>query len=278
MNLFKSKIFLICCLAVLAISVFVFSLISGDKASTMGLYKTQGIVQETVYETIPENYQSPIFSFHHISSAPAGVSKNIATLYLLPEEFEKILISLKDSGYKTVFVSEIVDLLVKGQKPPNDWVAITFDDGNIDFYNSAFPLLKKYNAKTSLYIMTGVRGENYMSAEQIREVDASGLVEIGSHTVFHSNLIKISSAKKEEELKNSKKYLEDLLGKSVFGLAYPLGNYDEETKDLASQSGYKYGLTYNHRSKKSEVDFFEINRFGVWPGMNVVKFLENLQK
>lgn len=277
MSLFKSKIFLICCFVLLSL-FFVFLFFQNKNSSLKNSSNIEVGEQEIIYESLPENYQPPIFSLHHISSAPTGASKNIASLYLSPEEFEKILISLKDSGYKTVFVSEIVDLLVKGQKPPNDWVAITFDDGNIDFYNSAFPLLEKYNAKTSLYIMTGVRGENYMSAEQIREVDASGLVEIGSHTVFHSNLIKISSAKKEEELKNSRKYLEDLLDKSVFGLAYPLGNYDEETKDLASQSGYKYGLTYNHRSKKSEVDFFEINRFGVWPGMNVVKFLENLQK
>lgn len=230
--------------------------------------------QLPVYEKFTGYYQPPIFSFHHISSAPSGVSKNIASLYIEPDKFEQILINLKENNYKTVFVSEIVDLLGKNEKSPSDWVAITFDDGNIDFYDNVFPLLKKHNIKTSLYIMTGARGKNYMSPEQIKEVSESELVEIGSHTVYHPNLTNISSEKVKQEVVESKKYLEELLGKDIYGFCYPFGDYNELAKNAVREAGYKYALSYNHRPKDDITDLFEINRTGVWAGMNIMKFLQ----
>lgn len=274
MKLSKLNIFLVCCLVVFLTAVFVFLLIQGDEAPAQSLSNNQVDAQDVVYEKIEGYYSAPIFSFHHISSAPAGVSKNIASLYVEPYQLEKILVDLNTHNYKTVFVSEIAELLVRGDMPPENWVAITFDDGNIDFYNNALPLLKKYNIKATLYIMTGIRGVNYVNEEQIKEIDESGLVEIGSHTVYHPNLVKISETRVREELSVSKDYLEKLLDKEVSGICYPFGDYNERVKNLAREAGYKYGVSYNHRPQNDITDLFEMNRAGVWPGMSIVKFLE----
>lgn len=231
------------------------------------------------YQKIEQGQQVfiPILNFHHIKAAPAGLSNTDQSYYIEPAEFEQILQDLIDNDYQAVFVSEIVELLEQGYQPPDNWIALTFDDGNINFYTNAFPLLQKYNLKSSQYIMTGAGGENYMSHEQVKEVYDSGLVEIGSHTVFHPYLTRESADVQTKELTKSKYVLEELLGTEINVLSYPFGLYDQDIKDLAQEIGYKAGLTYDQEAWHDPGDLMQLNRISVWPGMDVVSYLQKLK-
>ena len=250
------------------------------------LQPPQIIEQLTVKEAIkaqqisvprqPTGYFAPILTFHYIATTsetdPAGIG-----LHVGPAEFEKILKELQKNKYQTVFASTMAAELARGQLPPKNWVALTFDDGYEDFYTNALPLLKKYHDQASLFIITAASGANYLTGEQIKEIDQSGLVEIGSHTVNHLMLSKLSPQIAGRELISSKIYLEKLLGKPVDIIGYPYGDYSAKVEELAKASGYKYGFTYNHRPLQDSADMFAIDRASVWPEMNVINFLENLQ-
>jgi peptidoglycan/xylan/chitin deacetylase (PgdA/CDA1 family) len=119
-----------------------------------------------------------------------------------------------------------------------------------------------------MYIMTGVKGQSWLTADQILELDATGLVEFGSHTVWHPKLTKASAEEINYELTKSKEYLEKLLNKKVTVMAYPFGLYNEAIKNQTKDAGYLAGLTFDQDAWQNPSDLFSLG---------IVKFLEKLQ-
>ncbi|MFA5187964.1 MAG: polysaccharide deacetylase family protein [Patescibacteria group bacterium] len=219
----------------------------------------------------------PILNFHHIDKAPANLSAVDKSFYIEPAKFEDILNKLIAADYRPVFTSEIVNGLKDLKIPDEKIIAITFDDGNEDFYTQAWPILQKLKIISNIYIMTGVKGKSWLTPEQIIELDKSGLVEIGSHTVYHQKLTKITSTEALKELINSKKSLEDLLGKEINIICYPFGLYNQQIEDLAQKAGYEAGLTFDQDAWQNPDNLFELKRISVYPGLDVMKFLEKLR-
>jgi peptidoglycan/xylan/chitin deacetylase (PgdA/CDA1 family) len=219
----------------------------------------------------------PILNFHHIDEPSSKLSSMARSYYLEPKQFEQIINELKTAGYLSIFTTEAVNYLSNKQLPEEKVVVITFDDGNEDFYTQAWPILKKYNFKSSVYIMTGVRGKNYLTEEQIKELAQSGFVEFGSHTVWHPYLTKLSQAEQLAELIDSKTYLEKLLNQVMPVICYPFGLYNNEVIAAAKQAGYQAGLTFDQDAWQDPENLYKLNRISVYPGLNVLKFLTKLK-
>jgi len=219
----------------------------------------------------------PILNFHHIDKAPVLASNIIKSFFIEPAKFEDILIKLIAADYRPVFMSEIVQDLEAKKLPKEKIIAITFDDGNEDFYTKAWPILQKLKIKSNQYVMTGVRGKNWLTPEQIIELDKSGLVEIGSHTVWHPYLKRVSKERQWQELNDSKKFLDKLLNKIINVICYPFGMYNQQIEDLAKKAGYEAGLTFDQDAWQPTDNLLELKRISVYPGLDVIKFLEKLK-
>ena len=125
---------------------------------------------------IPEHISAtvPIFMYHFILEDYGDYPDT--ENFLKPETLEEQLKYISENGYDTIYIDELDDLY-KYDKP----VALTFDDCFVYFYDNAFPLLKKYNQKATIFIITDyINGENYLTEEQLNIAD-SGLVKIESH-------------------------------------------------------------------------------------------------
>ena len=219
----------------------------------------------------------PILNFHHIDRAPLNLSKIDKSFYIEPEKFEAVLKDLIINNYRPVFVSEIVKYLKADELPQEKIMAITFDDGNEDFYTQAWPILQKLKIKSNMYVMTGVRGANWLTPEQIIELDKSGLVEIGSHTVWHPYLTRISKIEQLRELKDSKEFLDKLLNKNINVICYPFGLFNQQVEGLAQEVGYNAGLTFDQEAWQKSDDLMGLKRISVYPGLEVIKFLDKLK-
>jgi peptidoglycan/xylan/chitin deacetylase (PgdA/CDA1 family) len=101
-----------------------------------------------------------------------------------------------------------------------------------------------------------------MNEEQIRQLSASGLFEIGGHTVNHPALGTLPPAEQLKEIKSNWEELQNI-SSSVTGLAYPYGHYNEQTPSLTKSSGYKYAVTTEERKVTHKDSPFEIPRFQV---------------
>lgn len=224
-------------------------------------------------QTIEETYQLPILGLHHVGPAPAHLSQSAKQWYISEEKFKEILQTIQDKNYTPITAAQLAAGLQKGALPP-DPIMLTFDDGAIDFYTVAFPILKQYNIPVTLHIMTGVGGKNYVNKEQIKEMHDSGLVDIQSHTKYHAYLTRISPQERAPEIKTSKQYIEELLDKPVVALAYPFGLYNEEVIEEVKEAGYQIAFTINQGNTQQRDKPFELNRTLIVEYTNIEKLLQ----
>jgi hypothetical protein len=122
------------------------------------------------------------------------------------------------------------------------YVALTFDDGYLEHADIA-RVLHRLHVRATFFLVTGLEKWNgrpllTLQPERIREMSDCGH-EIGSHTVSHANLPTLANDEIHEELRKSKGYLENLLGKKIAGFAYPYGVYDYRVKNIVAKY-YEY--------------------------------------
>lgn len=183
----------------------------------------------------------PVLMYHSILYEKDNI------LRVPKEKFEAQMKWLYDNGYHTLSLDELYDA-VSGKKPvPEKSVVLTFDDGYGDNYTNAFPVIKKYHFKATVFVITSKIGsahDNYLTAEQIKEMDANGM-RVECHTASHQTLDKLSYEAQYKELSESKTALEKLLGRKINYLSYPFGKYNEDTIKSAQQLGFKICFRMN---------------------------------
>lgn len=162
----------------------------------------------------------PIYMFH----MPSGYT------------VESVLYNNLEVGRLPITVSHLGRVLIGEADVPREPVfCLTFDDGYLIQYQQALPVLERYRAPATFYVMgTGWEGDmvhTYMTSEQIWEIHSKGF-EIGSHTVNHPPSLIALRARNHgaylAELFDSKKQLEELLQEEITTFAYPSGVYDVE--------------------------------------------------
>ena len=127
-------------------------------------------------------------------------------------------------------------------------VMITFDDGFLDVYTQAFPLLQRRRLPATLFMVTDWVGrEGFVTWNHLREMAKAGWT-IGSHTKSHEYLPDLSPSRWEEEIRGSKETLEDNLQRPVTLLSYPVGGYTQEIIARVRGAGYRAACTTNRGS------------------------------
>jgi peptidoglycan/xylan/chitin deacetylase (PgdA/CDA1 family) len=187
---------------------------------------------------------APILLYHHISDAYAG-----SRYYVTTDNFRAQLQALHDWGYSSITVSTLVDVLVNGGYLPPRPVVITFDDGNLDIYQYAYPIMHEMGFVGTFYIVANrLHSNGFVNASQLGEMINDGW-EVGSHSMSHVDLTLDHSVARFEILQ-SRLTLEDALGVSINTFAYPYGKIDEFIADQTSQYGYQaamgLGLSWEH--------------------------------
>jgi peptidoglycan/xylan/chitin deacetylase (PgdA/CDA1 family) len=134
--------------------------------------------------------------------------------------------------------------IVFGSPLPEKPIVLTLDDGYVDNYINALPVLKEFNFKATVFMITSCidRDNRYLTSAQLKEMDNAGM-DIESHSVSHPELNTLSFDKQLAELKDSKVALEKLLGREVPYLAYPYGKFNDNTLKIAESLGYKMAFS-----------------------------------
>ncbi|WP_340675422.1 polysaccharide deacetylase family protein [Paraperlucidibaca sp.] len=203
------------------------------------------------------SWQHPrVLMYHMVSSHKSGARFN--GLRVCPKRFEQQVRWLANNGFQFFTVSE---LWGQWATLPEKAVAITFDDGYADNLHNALPILKKYNACATVYVVVDrhdrdwstykkahhnsgeLARESKLSDAEVLELVASGRIEIASHTLTHCNMATTSIADKRHELAASKHELEVLIQRPVISFAYPFGIYSAEDIQLAREAGYSTAVT-----------------------------------
>ena len=172
----------------------------------------------------------PILLYHHVSDTLQ--SQYSVTTDALAEQMEW----LHNNGYTTINISDLAGLIREGGSIPGRPVVITFDDGYLDVYQNAFPILNQYGFVATFFIIgETVDTRSNISADQLSELIDNGW-EIGSHSMHHTDLTQ--GIGWEEEIVSSKYYLENKLGVEIQTFAYPYGETDSSVINYTYNAGY----------------------------------------
>ncbi len=195
----------------------------------------------------PTGYQMvPIVCYHRFSEECKSYLCTPTPL------FEQQMKYLKDNNYRVISLGELLGFLNYLHPLPERSVAITIDDGYRSAYDVAYPILKKYGFRGTLFIYTNYVGisKAAITWDQLRELKAAGF-EVGSHTVSHCDLTKMKDgeddqaylARIKEELVVSKRIIDRELRQNTIYFAYPYSRYNERILHLAHKVGYKLGVS-----------------------------------
>lgn len=210
----------------------------------------------------------PVLNYHQINDT----AENALTVHV--DQFEKQMQYLADNGYTTITPAEMLDAWQNGTPLPDKPVVITFDDGYVDNYKNAFPILEKYNLRATIFLISDYVGmyPNYLTWSQIIEMQDSGRIDFESHTLSHKQLDATSPEETKNQLAGSKQALEWHLNKTINFIAYPCGSYDDDLIRMTREAGYRAAFTVNYGLSDADENPFVLDRVPIF-GSNRHTFL-----
>lgn len=178
-----------------------------------------------------------VLMYHHVGLV---TDVNEERFFISPEIFSKQLDMLIEKGFRPLSLWEVENAFIQKKKLPEKSVLITLDDGWLDNYLSAFPLLKEKKIPATIFVTPGLIGKkkDLLSWEQVKEMHESGWVQFASHGHNHKRLRDLSNEEVLFELKESKRVLEEFFGRPVISFCYPYGAFDRRVRKLVFQAGY----------------------------------------
>jgi peptidoglycan/xylan/chitin deacetylase (PgdA/CDA1 family) len=209
---------------------------------------------------------APILLYHHISDDGNG-----NRYYVSVADFRAQMEALRNWGYTSITVSQLVDVLLNGGNLPGRPVVITFDDGNLDVYQNAFPIMRDLGFVGTNYIVANrLQSKYFVNVEQLQEMADSGW-EIGSHSMSHTDLTTDHSIA-NVEIRQSMLTLEDATGDAVSTFAYPYGETDEFISTKVSEYGYRAGMGLGLATDHYLSTLFYLSRIEIHGDYDMAKF------
>ncbi|SFC42485.1 polysaccharide deacetylase family protein [Clostridium uliginosum] len=210
------------------------------KDTTNNTVEDKSSPKEEVVKEIPminENIGVPVLYYHSVKET----EDNEVTIS--PQKLRNELRYIKDSGYTTLTMAELQNHLLNNTAIPEKSIVITFDDGYMNNYTNAFSILKDLDMKATIFCITfKLDGQYYLSESAIKNMSDYG-IDIESHTAGHPDLTKMTYEQQLSEFVESKEALESITDKPVTAVAYPYGNYNDDSIRAAKDAGFALAFT-----------------------------------
>lgn len=205
-------------------------------------------------------YGVPVLNYHQVND------EKQSSLTVKVDEFHRQMAYLHDHGYHTITLDELYDYVEKGTALPDKPIVLTFDDGYIDNYNNVLPILKEYNMKATLFMISdAVNTDRFLSIDELHKMEAGGF-DVQGHTNHHKVLTHVDFTQLPDEIGGGKTTLEAILGEPVRYLAYPGGFNNGIVQHVTKTSGYKMAFTVQPGTVKPGDNLYALPRLAVFEG------------
>lgn len=211
-----------------------------------------------------EYIEVPIIMYHSILKDPSRSNKYTVTPSVLEEDLKYI----KDNGYTTITISDLISFVYDDMPLPEKPIVLTFDDGHYNNYGYLFPLLEKYDMKAVISIVGSYTDKftktdeanlnySYLRWKDIKELMDTGRIEFQNHTYsLHSNTGKRIGTKKikgetdehyknvlEEDILKLQQEFEESTNYTPQCFTYPFGGISNASLDIIKELGFKASLS-----------------------------------
>lgn len=199
----------------------------------------------------------------HIGAYPES-----ARLEVTPGFLSEVLDAYREMGVDFIGIGQVAERI--RAKKLTYFVCLTFDDGYLDTFTLAYPLLKERQIPFCVYLTRDFyQGKakphwnpdaEMMGEEQVKELASDPLCTIGAHTCTHLHLGDLRPDSQQYEIASGKDDLEQFLGRSVRHFAYPYGDYNKETLKIVRELGFETAVTTSGRQVRDDSRLLELDR------------------
>ena len=206
----------------------------------------------------------PVIMYHDVM---LDRGRESAAVNCTRDEFVDQIDWLAAQGATFLSLEQLHRHLTRGETVPAKSVVLTFDDNYQGFFDNAYPLLKERKIPCAMFVHTNFVGDTKghhpkMDWGTLRVLDKEGLVTVCSHTLSHpENLDKLAPDQQATELIESKAILERELAHPVPFFAYPVGNADATTVEIAQRAGYTMAFTMHNAPVEESPGVLLLNRY-----------------
>ncbi len=206
----------------------------------------------------------PILMYHRIGRITASLPLLTRALTVAPAAFAAQMQLLHRHRFHAVTQQELFTALEHRASLPLRPVMITFDDGYRDVLWNAAPVLARLHMPATAYVTGRISGRDssFLTWQELRTLEAHG-IQIGSHTVHHLDLTRLSNSAALRELEDSRQILERHLHHPVQWLAYPIGAEDARIRALVREAGYVLAVTEHPGVEQAANHPFELHRYEI---------------
>jgi peptidoglycan/xylan/chitin deacetylase (PgdA/CDA1 family) len=202
--------------------------------------------------------------FHRLGDRPISNLITGTSEFHTVSQFERF-VAWFVNRYTAISPREWVAYNSGGSEPPANAAILSFDDGYIDNYQLAIPILDRYGVRATFFVISSyVDGDGGMSSTQLRKMHALGHT-IGAHGETHKPLAELSPYTAREELLLAREKLEDILGVACIHMSYPFGSFNKVVMDLVAEAGYETAFTTREFGNQRNTDLLQLGRTKIWP-------------
>ncbi len=243
---------------------------------------------QDTYETSAPNTESvPVLLYHHVLPRDE-ISDNENGMIVPVEEFQSQMAWLKENGYVTPTLPQLLDWLNnEGELPPKS-VVITFDDGYISIKDYVFPILKENGLKAVAFVI-GARADGptaglyHLSWDDIISIQTSQTIDFQNHTYdghtgthIGPDILSWPPERFSEDLQHFEDCFEDHGLDRPLAFSYPFGAVNNTMTDVLSQQHYKLAFATKHGFVKQGDDPLSLKRIIIWPGTELDEFEQRI--
>ena len=206
-------------------------------------------------------YYPPILMYHSVDDHGSKLKLSVPV-----KEFRAQMKYLRDKKFGIISSVQLADMIKSGKKIPRNTVVVTFDDGYLDNYVNAFPVFKEYKIPATVFVISGSVGKpDFVNAAQMKEMSDAG-IDIESHSATHPFIEGITEEGFRREAVESKKAIEAITGKPVYTFCFPYGGFNDYTRDILRDTGYKAGFVTMPRDNSIALDPYRLRRIKIASG------------
>jgi peptidoglycan/xylan/chitin deacetylase (PgdA/CDA1 family) len=262
-------------------SILCFAVTGGLTASCLlffACYAVYSVLVERRQDRVPVLLYHRFISKHNYHGAEGErIDRSYATF---DTDFAAQMNYLDRSGYSTISLDRFIAYQNNGHSLPPKPIIITFDDGFASNYHYAFPILKKHGMTAIIFATPDTESENFkkyaasdvpLTISQMKEMSENG-ISIQSHAMTHRYLSELDPETIRWELAESKRILEEKIGKKVSYLAIPSGAYSRTVKTLAKETGYTAVFCMLKGTNNKHSDRFGLRRLVVGQDFSIEDF------
>ncbi len=218
-----------------------------------------------------------VFNFHHVETTIRHPDRKHITI--TPEGLRQFIRTLRAVGMEIVSMRDVLDMENPGQDSRRQ-VLITFDDGYVNNFEEAAPVLEAERCPATIFVLPGrFSGTNewdqghlpeaerdpLMSLAQMQSLMKSDYITFGSHGMLHRDLTQLADAELDWEIHESYRILSESLGEVFLPVfAYPWGYYSDPVLQAMERSPYRYAFAVKTAQWQADASRFEIPRYSAY--------------